>query len=306
MIIRLVPNTGIQYQILDPIKADDIATPPVRIYRAAPEALREIRDPASRPAHEDDEDFDDDFDDDLGEEGGVARREREGRRVATADARELLGIAASMGGGLWIPLPFDRGGVWACLHLKPDGADGRYLAALAIDTTLFDDGNPEGFDEEESGLTQPSPFAPRFWRSSVLKNSVRSIVDRILKAPDERRGRDKIEFELQLGIAALAEHLSASEPLKIQFAPRPEKGRTVPVDLVIDLGNSRTCVLLSEQLPQWREERLELVYPDDPHRIERCPFDSQFAFVSHEVLPFDGGQPESGLPFRFLSQIVVG
>ncbi len=297
MIVRLVPNTGIQYQKLDPIKEADVSDCPALVFRSDGSKCREMRDPNASMRREDEED------DYYGSDEDPEALEREGRRSISATSAELLAMVARMPGGLWLPIPFDRGRVWAALHLE-SGSEG-YQAALAVDTTMETDGNPEGLDNEELGIAQPSPFHRRFWRSSVLQGAVRAIA-RLVPTDDGRsRSLDDVELAIQKGIVALAFHLQATVGLKVQFAPRPEFATDVTVDMVVDLGNSRTCVLLLEDASRVGE-RLELVYPDDPHKCEACPFDSQFAFVEHKILPLEGDPPDDGAPFRFLSQIVFG
>jgi hypothetical protein len=295
MIVRLVPNTGIQFVELVDLERDALqraaTTFDVREVADERSGLHELRE-ADRSR--DQYDF---YGDAEPDQGGFVQRS------ARVDA--LLDLAAASD-GLWFPLPFDRGGPWVCMYLV-QGKEGSFRAALAVDTTVEESGNPEGVSGEEIGDCQVQPASRRFWRRPSVASFVRTIIQRASDIPNITLPSTS---GLQLAIAAMAAYLRRSfdngSGLCINLAAVPERGQTVKVDLVLDLGNSRTCALLVEETPAFRQERLELIYPSDPFTSHQCPFDTQFAFVEHEVALLHEELADHGQGFRFISQIVMG
>lgn len=302
MRIRLVPNTGIQYITLPDLDGASIRSFDLKVdvdNAETPNGRLSNIFPAER-VRDDDPSFED-----------------EDRDVTTCSARAglLLDTSVATGSGLWIPIPFDRGGVWASIFLKPADSDGDtdgelFNAVLAIDTTLAEDGNPQGIEAAELGDRVPASCSRGFWRKPLVAAWVRSTVEKLDSLEgDVRIPRGNRNRAVQTAIAAMAaflgERMRGSDHvgLVVQFAGRPSRGSEVVVDLVLDLGNSRTCALLSEERPDRREERLELVYPFDPTSRYRCPFQTQMAFVDHEIVSPSSGDAET---FLFLSQIRMG
>jgi hypothetical protein len=177
---------------------------------------------------------------------------------------------------------------------------------VAVDTTLECDGNPDGLSDAELGERAPAPFAPRFWRRLPVERLIAGLAARVAK-----RGEAGVAETLQVTIAAFADFLGRMPaqagtpgPARLYFERRPENIDAIPVDMVVDLGNSRTCVLLKEQVEGGRQQRLELVYPDVPQRKpDSCPFLTQSALVEHEIVPRSVAGTVS---FRFLSVVKLG
>jgi hypothetical protein len=145
------------------------------------------------------------------------------------------------------------------------------------------------------------PCAPVFWRREGSYQHVHALAQSL--AP---QAIATAVDAMQMAVAGLAAFLGRSvdsagrqiEPLlRIHLDARPDARRSVGVDVIVDLGNSRTCVLLREHGADGRRDRLELVYPDDPTVSTPSPFETQSAFFEHEVLPRSA---EGVYSFRFL------
>jgi hypothetical protein len=235
---------------------------------------------------------------------------------------EFIAMAAHGLGGLWIPLPMDREGAWVALHLRQcrpaeeKAAMGQsagkpkprpYRAFLAVDTTLQQDGNPQGMDCGETGSRTFRPCSRRFWALEVVDQFVGQLKGQL--EPLQRAGKigsgdaDRIRHSM----LALAEFLrvACGGGILLHSAARPHRETAPPVgvDMALDLGNSRTCVILQESGGERRSTKLQLVYPEDPSRVEQCPFETQFVFVEHSVLSPRLRGRES---FRLLSPIQLG
>lgn len=308
MRIRIVPNTGIQYVNLDDIDLNEATAFTRRV---------EIGDKPStaRPsaATLDDDDAEHDLKD-ARDRVGIVREpkkstrdndwqeqeERLSTRSATADA--LLQAVAECG-GLWIPVPFDRGRHWASVFLKMS-TSGKLSAVLAIDTTLAGQGNPEGLEVDDIGEREISPTSRSFWNSQSVDSYLKWLGRKMKPALQSERVKVAGVREYQLSIIALAGYLQSRQGgLHVLFEACPERGQTVKVNVVLDLGNSRTCVLLKENAVDSRAERLSLIYPSDPTTPHTCPFETQSAMVKHELVESDSNPSEG---FRFLSMIQMG
>ena len=287
MSIRLVPNTGIQYLELDEIDLKLASQFTERVEVGA--QLHEIRAPRVRDESEDEI---------VDEETGPAFSSR-------GACPQLILQAAAALGGIWVPLPFDRGGAWAAIYLLPSSSKHSHRAVLAVDTTLIDDGNPQGIDETEIGMREIAPLARSFWRRPVVTSFVTGLSRRLQPLTQSGQVDRSTPVDLVLSIAGLAAFLAKrGDKCKVLLEARPTRGLSVKVDVVLDLGNSRTAVLLKERgLESTKEQRLELMYPDNPTQLHACPFESQSAFVRHSVI--DAG-PTGCESFRFLSTICLG
>ncbi|MBC02042.1 MAG: hypothetical protein CMJ34_01885 [Phycisphaerae bacterium] len=289
----MIPNSGIQYVALEPLETTQVPTLKLVLHGPASETGR-LRIPAL-PASESngsrgDEYWDPDPDDALADEVEV---------VAKADVLWEIVDALER---VWLPFPMDVGGAWVAIQLRRGEEAGRIDIWAAVDTTLDDAGNPEhGLSEEELGAREPLATSRRFWRQQMVADWIDALVSEI---QDVRGDRGVDRTRLQLAIAALADHLSNRRSrLILDFAAKPQPGSGVDVDLVLDLGNSRTCALLMEHFEGRREGGLELVYPDDPGNPIECPFETQFAFADQQVVP-EGIEEDAS--FRFLSPCKLG
>ncbi len=288
MQIRVVPNTGVQYIQLNPLSQEELDGFSEMV-ELRPSQI-DGRLPLPAPVVADEDDWSDDY-----EDGDSQRR--------TASAVGIAPILDAVS-RCWFPVPFDRGGVWAAVHLSRR-AEGGFNAVLAVDTTLSEDGNPDhGLEAAELGECRVRAAFKRFWRHPYVGTWLDRIVDHPRIASLISQGRmQRIDREdLLLGVYSLARILGESG-VRVEFAPRPESGDAINVDLILDLGNSRTCVLLAETGQGKRFERLELVYPDEPSRAHPCPFETQLVFAEHQIGPVSSAE---GSPFPFLSQVKLG
>ena len=287
MSIRLVPNTGVQYVAIEDIDLGEAKQFSERVEVGA--QLHEVREPRPKPQSEDEEPIDD---------------ESLPRFTTKSASPETILQGATALNGLWVPIPFDRGGVWAMLYLRPRAGEKRYQAVLAIDTTLQDDGNSQGIDQTELGLRELAPCSRAFWRRPAVASFLKGLARRLEPSVRQQIVDRGNPSDLMLGIVGLAGLLrKRGDTCRVFFQERPERSRAVKVDVVLDLGNSRTAVLLKERGLDSREQRLELVYPSNPTESYPCPFESQSAFARHVII--DG--LETGCEsFRFMSQIYLG
>ncbi|MDC0991970.1 virulence factor SrfB [bacterium] len=300
MRIRLVPNTGIQYVSLPSLDESLIRQFMFRM------DVEQGEVPHGRLPKIHAVDRNSESDDFYDEEEGAFT-------TVSSNAGLLLDAAFATGSGFWVPIPFDRGGAWVSLYLSPaESSDGRNMlnAVLAVDTTLVDDGNPQGIESSELGDRVPRPLSRAFWRKSMIAGWVHATVDRFHGLGDDvQLSKSNPGRAVQTAVAALAAYLAEGDfggdgaGIAVRFADRPWRKDAVKVDVVLDLGNSRTCALLTEETPELKQERLEVVYPSDPTQSESCPFATQMTFVEHEVIGASGDDPES---FLFLSQIQLG
>lgn len=315
MRIRIVPNTGIQY-----VKLDDIDLIEATKFTWRVEIGEKPSNDRPRAAALDDDDSERNLKESRDRVGIVrepkkntqeqgndwqdqdtSATESYSARSATADAL-LQAVGHCV--GLWIPVPFDRGRHWASIFLKPTDNAGILSAVLAIDTALVDHGNPEGLDFDDIGEREISPTSRSFWKSPSVDAYLMWLGRKMKPALHFERVKIGNVREYQLSIIALAAYLRSREDgLHVRFEGRPEKRQTVKVNVVLDLGNSRTCVLLKESALDSRAERLSLIYPSDPTISHTCPFETQSAMVKHEIAQSDSSTPEG---FKFLSMLQLG
>ena len=292
--IRLVPNCGIQYLQLQDFSLKDLLAHQFSArVKVAPEGSLSVIAPLAPRARSSASVTDEFSDDQLDLEGAPKLKSR------LADMSVLGQLLAASPDGVWLPVPYDAGGLWVTVFLAlQDGKDQRVSVCLAVETTLDCDGCPEGLAADELGERVPDPCGPVFWGTDAARQSIRAITSG-LKSPGSRQAMDAA----QLAIAGLASYLNQHGMARLHFDARPEERLAVGVDVIVDLGNSRTCVLLVEQREGGRRESLQLVYPDDPLNAVKCPFLTQSAFVEHEILP---RAVEGIFSFRFLSIIKMG
>ena len=290
--ILLVPNTGIQYAPLPDLELRDLVGHEFTARRGVRFSAFVPYVPGRRA--EESVDFEErSFEEAASAESSAGFRTRSMRLTAL---RRLLERSPK---GLWLPLPFEGGAFWVSVHLRE--VSGKVQVTLAVDTTLESDGNPDGPSMDELGRRVPSPCAPAFWRRPCIERMVEGLVERVLQpAGAEQRAREVVE--LQFVIAGLAD-LLRTRGLAVYLESRPEVRSDVVVDMVMDLGNSRTCVLLKERIERGRCQRLSLSYPDQPRTSDASPFPTQIAFDEHEIVPHDN---DGTVSFRCLSIAKIG
>lgn len=306
MPIRLIPNTSVQFVALPSISKNEV--PSVKVLVRAdgtPDRLATLampRDGAGTASGR--SGWQGDFDDFDGEDGNASTATE-----TTASANVLWQLLGQLS-QFWIPIPMDAGGVWvaACLRRPLEEGDRERFVdvRLAVDTTTADHGNPEhGLVEGELGSRAPAYSSRRFWRQRYVRDWFADLIRRYEKRSGAVSGLSVAK--VQEAVAAFAHHMRATGQLEIEMAALPREGRELDVDLVLDLGNSRTCALLWEHTaldPEGGlEDLLSLVYADDPFLIQKAPFDTHLAMVHHAIGPESASDTK---PFRFLSPCKLG
>lgn len=288
---RLIPNTGIQYLSIPAIPLDRFKRHDFRL-RRGPHFHQVMPYAATGQRSDPSDDFD----------GTVSLM-----RNRSADMVVLEQLLVCRPEGVWVPLPFEGGALWVSAFLRRSvlrsTQEPQIEVCLAVDTTLESDGNPDGLGIEELGPRAPSPCSVRFWRHPGVRAWLSEIVHSL---PDTGRKPDQMLEDLQVAVAGLADLLAqtgARGDSMVTLEKRPAVSDGIVVDLILDLGNSRTCALLEERMNGGRRQGLELVYPDNPGRSESSPFSTQSAFFEHLIAPRVSGGTAS---FRFLSLLKLG
>jgi hypothetical protein len=225
---------------------------------------------------------------------------------------------------VWMPLPllrrvaqgFHRGPTnWARVYFarldEPDADGHRYRLVLALDTSLL------AFDESEAYLA-PSPGDARnghkfalpgpkdaidwFFAESWVKDWCLESFKDMLEQEERRRRQfsfrplsdDDVHEQMNGSNEHLARYKAFIDLLhsldilpSFQIVDRFSEPRTPPidVDLVLDLGNSRTCGLLIESDPQQlgaditKSVKLQLRDLSRAEQVYADPFPSRFEFV---------------------------
>ncbi len=219
--------------------------------------------------------------------------------------------------GIWLPVPFLRDGSSGGFYLGPTtwsrariislgdtpDADGHsFRLCLAFDTKLLEEGNTHylapTLADVESGetfaLAGPEVSIEWFlelpWVDNWLKEIFSEQAKPRLKLDHEEiaaQNRRLIYQGHYLNLLALLKQKASIPEIKLlpQATHRAQQGTSQPigVDLVLDIGNSRTCGILIEKHPHESNDlmkRCELVLRDlsQPEHTYRDPFESCLEF----------------------------
>ena len=244
-----------------------------------------------------------------------------GREDYEVSQKQLIQFAART----WLPLPLLRekagGGFlqgpvnWARAYVVPlpdrDEAQHDHRLVIAIDTDLIDYDSRSAYlapspDDAKTGQTFSLPTRPEQLNFFLQQDWVRHWVDERLKLmlqseERQRKGRrevilspEEVADRLQGPNEALARYTSLLDLLnELDFMPKLRLVDTetldipvhVDVEMVLDLGNSRTCGLLVEAEPESRAVdinsafKLELRDLSRPEQVYSDPFDSRLEFA---------------------------
>jgi hypothetical protein len=296
-LVPLLPNTGVQYAFLPGLFTDDalksaVARLNFEVGFGLGGRIRAV-DGAAADARRDDEE-ESPFEDDPAEKSGD-------RYAVRADPERVVDMILADGG--WLPVPFDAvSPLFTMLWLGRN--ERKWDAVLAVDTTVSDSLNSDSLTAEcVPGTYRIEPVkSALFWKNKAVvgwldRHHRRMFGGRAAAArPEESLGG------LQAHLAGFYSFLASLKDFpQVTFSALNQA--PVNANLVVDLGNSRTCCVLQETNadgePRW--SRLELRNPAKPLQAETRPVDSRLAFMPpvHEVL--DGAST-----FRTLSLIRLG
>lgn len=229
-----------------------------------------------------------------------------------------LSESANLLNGIWLPLPFFRYNSsryeqgpnnWARIRFaeldEPDFNGNTHRITLAFDTKLMaDNANAQYLAPTPDDVAAPSIFKLGLGLSEIKWFFDLAWVNNWLKDIYEQAHKDDDENELKHNIKQhhhvahylnLLKLLSPIAPQKNHHTPKlqlPEvkiidhagKGKSViPVDLVLDVGNSRTCGILVENHGQagmglMQNYLLQLRDLTHPERVYNDPFESRVEF----------------------------
>ncbi len=217
---------------------------------------------------------------------------------------------------VWMPVPLLRVNpprqfaegpqTWArvrLIALSPEEVDPdqeTHRLTLALDTSVF-------AGSEETKYLAPSPadvqsgasfaFAHRAseigwfpelpWVAGWIQEAFEDNAGSALRLPPEDIDAEKSRLAHHahyLNLLALIGHRVRLPEVKLIGNARDDVHRAIAVDMVLDVGNSRTCGILVEEHPKerdglrWRYE-LELRDLSHPHRVYSEPFESRVEFA---------------------------
>jgi hypothetical protein len=217
--------------------------------------------------------------------------------------------------GCWLPMPYLRAGrdsrfadgptTWArgrIVALEPGedlhGSSHRFT--LAFDTNVLDDAEdtvylaPTRADVDTGAAfrlawraTEMGWFIEVPWVSAWLREAFEDGAPARLRLPpediDEELGRFSQHAHYLNWLATVGSLGRLPEVVVRSNAP-DDPGGAIPVDMVLDVGNSRTCGILIEDHPQQGhglKNRYELALRDLtlPHRVYVEPFESRVEFA---------------------------
>ena len=216
---------------------------------------------------------------------------------------------------LWLPIPFlkktssqefDEGPInWVRARITevqpgetPENSTHR--VTIAIDTTVFPDREDTDYlaptlANVKAGATfafawqsfQMNWFAESLWVSKWLEEIYDENASQKLGvyAEELQQEKDNLAHHAHYlnWLAVIGEKIAIPE-VKITLNSRENKEPPIQVDMVLDVGNSRTCGILIEEHPQESDgmkKRYELELRDlsKPHHIYSEPFESRLEFA---------------------------
>ncbi|MBB3103008.1 virulence factor SrfB [Azomonas macrocytogenes] len=238
--------------------------------------------------------------------------------------------------GLWLPLPFfrfspprrfdDGPSNWSRIRIvelkegeDPDGNTHR--VTLAFDTKVFDSRSDTAYlaptsDDVRAGASFALAYRADemgwFLDLNWVDGWLRELFVEQAQLPPVRMQLDDIEAECQqlyhqahyLNLLHLFGTLLPVPELKVISNRDSDLHKAIPVDMVLDVGNSRTCGILIEDHPQENNglsKRYELELRDltQPEQVYPEPFESRIEFAQ-AVFGKDHFSVQSGRREAFL------
>ncbi|SOD99708.1 virulence factor SrfB [Spirosoma fluviale] len=255
--------------------------------------------------------------------------------------------ALNMLEGVWLPAPFFRvedydpqsflpgPHKWARMYLgrissqdRPEGSNYTHKLVLAFDTRCDDkdkpDTNhtyyliPDSFDQK-GGKTRfvcaTHEDTNGFWLSQAwVRDTLKSEqYKRRSRLPRQLTAEGQPQQLLHIGMyMTLLSVLEKANAFPAVVLKDDEAGQRIDVNLVLDVGNSRTCGLVMDSTTRERDPELALTDARrltirelwNPIQTSSKPFEMKMAFME---APFgDGGEPKSSRLFRWPSPVRVG
>ncbi|MDO9617517.1 MAG: virulence factor SrfB [Pseudomonas sp.] len=218
--------------------------------------------------------------------------------------------------GLWLPLPFfrfnpprrfdDGPSNWArvrIVELKPgEDPDGHtHRVTLAFDTKVFASRSDTAYlaptsDDVRAGasfaLAHQANEMGWFLDLGWVNDWLREVFSEQAQLPPVRMQLDDIENECQelyhqahyLNLLHILGSALTVPEMKVVSNRDSDLHKAIPVDMVLDVGNSRTCGILIEDHPQENDglsKRYELELRDltQPEHVYPEPFESRIEFA---------------------------
>ena len=252
---------------------------------------------------------------------------------AEGDLTDIGGLSVRFGDALnsalgkWLPLPYSRKSAdaaassrsvdWARIfvHRSPLQLDENIIRyGIAVDTTVSqspetaDGKSGSGLLAEDVGSTfEVNPGNMAFWQTPAMLLWIKSALQNV---PAE--GGEKVPpYASSLAaFIALMDGLRQAELLPEVTMLRAE-GEPIDVTLVLDLGNSRACGVLVEQIPGQTVNldeccKLEIRDLQEPCEVYTEPFDTSFKFQPPLFNVSDYQIPSSGSRFVWPGIVRIG
>lgn len=256
-------------------------------------------------------------------------------RPVTPEFNITMEQSAKLLKGLWLPLPFfrfnpprrfdDGPSNWARMRLielpEPDEEGNTHRVTLAFDTKVFPGSSDSAYlapteDDVRSGsnfalavqANEMGWFLDLVWVNEWLKEV---FIEQAQKPP-VRMQMDDIQSECQalyhqghyLNLLHLLGSCLPVPEIKVVSNRESDLHKAIPVDMVLDVGNSRTCGILIEDHPQENDglsKRYELELRDltQPEHVYPEPFESRVEFAQ-AVFGKDHHSVKSGRRDAFL------
>lgn len=235
--------------------------------------------------------------------------------------------------GCWLPLPFLRSGsqrrfdqgptTWARARMVKleTGDDLRghtHRLTVAFDTNVLDGTDDTAYlaptrADVQTGATfllayrahEMGWFPEMPWVDEWLQEVFRDEAVRRLRIPAEDVEEELTQWSHHahyLNFLALIGTKARLPEIRVRSNAPDDVYVPIPVDMVLDVGNSRTCGILVEEHPQQHDglkNRYELTIRDlsEPHKVYQEPFESRVEFaqtlLGKEHLACKGGRNDA-------------
>lgn len=218
-----------------------------------------------------------------------------------------------------MPIPVGGGRLWCALSVRPGAQreDGEKVFELlmAIDTDVAIKADDDGIDSVSLNCElRIEPDDGEFWEHPVTRAFHEAVLRSGGVGDKPVRSAELVAEVEHYTLVQFLAHLQREKGLLpgLKVSARVDQGQCRPVDLVVDLGNSRTCAILTEPPAQGINSpplqwKLRMRQPDNPWPVEEMPCTSTLAFVPR--VPFELGDPvvlERLTTFRNVSPVAFG